>query len=178
MPQIIYTHPIDAKHATTIGGKLLHPGDTRMVDAALVPAGQADRATSTAGKPAAPPVERNMAALQADTVKVITGQLPKLASEQLAELLTIERAQDKPRSGVTQAIEEEQLKRTAADEQPGDAALAELRDKSVEDITDVLPTLEMTELDRLQHLESEADDPRSTLLDAIGAERSHRQGAE
>lgn len=172
MKEAPFTNPADSGKTEFIGGKMIRPGETRMVDAALVNAGPAPAASGEQ----APPPEHNMKSLQADSIKAITPQLPQLSDEQLADLLTLERAQDKPRRGVTEAVEEEQLKRQA--ETVNDEQLQALREDTVDEITEKLPTLSAAELDRLQAMESEDDDPRVTLIDAIGVERSNRQAPE
>lgn len=180
MKEAPFTNPADSGKTEFIGTKMIRPGETRMVDAALVPgAGKADPATADT----APAREHNIQALQADSIKAITPQLPGLTDAQLAELLTLERAQDKPRRGVTEAVEEEQLKRESgkgeSDETDvDDEKLEALREDTVDEITDKLPTLTDGELDRLQAMESADDEPRVTLIDAIGVERSNRQAPE
>lgn len=171
MKQAPYTHPADAQRVAFIAGKMFRPGETRMIDAALVPG--AAVATTPVDTLAA---EHNMQSLQADSIAAIKAQFANLSADQLDELLTLERAQAKPRRGLTEAVEEELLARET--HPVDDTALETLREGTVEAIADTLETLTGAELDRLQSLESDDDDPRSTLLDAIGVERSNRQAPE
>ncbi len=115
MRKIPYTHPDSAPNPTTIGGVLLHPGDTRLVDASMVPGARAKAAPA----PTAPPAEDDMETLRSDSVKDIVAKLEQLADEQLDELEQLERADDKPRKGVLEGIDEERLRRAAADDEGG-----------------------------------------------------------
>lgn len=119
MDKVPYTYPIDAKGTKTVAGLLFHPGDTRPIPRSLHPDPKVSGAKRGAA-PTAEPAEDDLETLRSDSVKSITGKLPQLDDDQLVELLGLENKDEKPRKGVVTAIEEEQLRREAADEGKAD----------------------------------------------------------
>lgn len=119
MDYVPYTHPADAKNTISIAGKMFHPGETRPIPRSLHPDPKVSRARKGAA-PEAPPAEDDMESLRSDSVRVIEGKLPQLTDEKLAELYNLESQDDKPRKGVLQAVEEEQLRREADGEGQGE----------------------------------------------------------
>lgn len=118
MDYVPYTHPADAKNTVSIAGKLFHPGDTRPIPRSLHPDPKVSRARKGAA-PEAPAVEDDMESLRSDSVPDITAKLPQLDDDQLAELHDLESQDNKPRKGVLQAVEEEQLRRKSDDNNQG-----------------------------------------------------------
>lgn len=95
-----------------VGGVVIPPGDTRLVDEHAVP-----KALQAPKTPAVQEPEPNpMAELAEQKVDDIVAALPELDDEQLAELLDLEQAADKPRKGVLEPITELQLERAKGDE--------------------------------------------------------------
>ncbi len=78
-----------------VGGKLIPPGETRLVDLPTVAAAPA------AAEPAADP----LVLLSKRKVTDIVAALPSLASDDIDKLLALERAHDKPRTTLVQALE-------------------------------------------------------------------------
>lgn len=108
MPTTPFTNPGPAP--VHLGGKLIRPGETRDVDAALLqtrkPAQPVDVAAS--------PVD-TLAALRAESVKAIAERLPGLTDAELVDLTAAEAAEDRPRSTLLDAIAGEQLRRETLD---------------------------------------------------------------
>jgi hypothetical protein len=98
-------------HNQHIGGRVIRPGETRMVDASLVPNATPEEA---APGPAAP---NPLAELVKKKVKDIEAALPTLSDAELDEVLKLDGADatdGQPRKGVAEAIAEEKLRRAAA----------------------------------------------------------------
>lgn len=90
-----------------IGGRVIRPGETRMVDASLLPAAQPDETAPAAPAPSA------MDELAKKSVSAIVDALPSLSAEELDALLAADAADGKARKGVTEAVAEEKLRRAA-----------------------------------------------------------------
>ncbi len=97
-----YTNDTDSiQH---IGTVTLWPGETREVEETLIPDHQAAPQASPQGPgPLALLIQRN--------APEVIAALPTLDDEQLSSLDEMERATEKPRKGVLQAIAEEKLTR-------------------------------------------------------------------
>lgn len=105
MNLIPYTNP--HKHMMHIGGRVIRPGETRMVDASQVP-----NAPPAEAAPA-PPAPNALADLAKKSVKDITAALPDLDDADLDALLVLDAADGNSRKGVTEAVAEEKLARAA-----------------------------------------------------------------
>jgi hypothetical protein len=94
-----------------IGGRVIRPGETRMVDASLLP-----NATPAEAAPA-PEAPNPLAALVKKKVKDIEAALPTLSDAELDEVLKLDGADasdGQPRKGVAEAVAAEKLARAAA----------------------------------------------------------------
>lgn len=90
-----------------IGGRVIRPGETRMVDASLLPAATPAEAAPEAPQPL------TIADLAKKSVKEIVAALPSLSAEDLDALLVADAADGNARKGVTEAVAEEKLRRAA-----------------------------------------------------------------
>lgn len=106
-----------------VGGKLITPGETRLVAAHLVPTnlrnedGQPVKQGADSGTDdkTQSPEDLAIAELRECKVSEITEALPNLSDEDLDRLYAAEEADEKPRKGVLEAIEAERLKRAAGE---------------------------------------------------------------
>lgn len=94
-----------------IGGRVIRPGETRMVDASLVPNATPEEAAQ------APEAPNPLAELVKKKVKDVTAALPTLSDAELDDVLRLDAA-DAPdgqaRKGVAEAVAAEKLARAAA----------------------------------------------------------------
>lgn len=97
-----YTHPMNAKGPTYVGSRLVYPGETVLTDGPV-----AETVDAAAGTPTA----RDLAALQARTIKEIAEVLPELSLSELEALTEIEQLSAKPRMSLIDVISAETLKR-------------------------------------------------------------------
>lgn len=92
-----------------VGGVMIPPGDTRDVDARLVPGYQAEAAGAEPVVPADP-----LALVLAGKVAEVVAGLEALDDDELDRLMVLEAESDRPRKGVLEAAQTLLLARAAA----------------------------------------------------------------
>lgn len=100
-----YTHPLNAKGPTYIGSRLVYPGETVVTDTPMA---------SDTPDTSDPSGTRDLAELQASTIKKIEDVLPHLSLDELAALTVLEQESPNPRQTLIEKIGAETLKRNAA----------------------------------------------------------------
>ncbi len=98
-----------------VAGRIIPAGETRHFDASLVPT--ALMPTPGEAEPPAPepPPYDPLQMLQGESVNTIKAALPTLKDAQLEALAGMEEVAEKPRSTLLAALQEEHLRRAAAD---------------------------------------------------------------
>lgn len=97
-----------------IGGSVLRPGETQLVEPHLVPPGLGEVSTQANDEP---PVD-HVLELQKSKGEVVIAQLTALSLDDLHALEALEASASKPRKGVLEAISAEHLRR-ASEENAG-----------------------------------------------------------
>lgn len=169
--QVPYTN--DKPHTVHIGGKMIRPGQTRDVDASLVQ-------SAPPAEPTAPPDPyAHIREILGHKVGEISAMLKSLSDEDLAHVERLEGDAKNPRKGVLQAVNELQLER--AKERGSDGAGDGSGDGSGDAHQDFqkfraeLQELPVSELDDLRALYAEDEDKYAAHLEAIDAEKKHRE---
>lgn len=103
----IVSHTNDTRNFMHVGAVTIPPGETRDVDASLLPGYKPE-----GGAPDAAPVDP-LAKLLAGAVKNVVGELPNLSVEDLARALELEQ-DGQARKSMIEAITVETLRRAAA----------------------------------------------------------------
>lgn len=96
-----------------VGGKMIHPGEGRDIDLALLPPEHQD-ARAAPAEPTEPSLAELVGELLKGNVKAITAQLHTLKLEALGLALEMEGAAKTPRTSLLAAIQAEQINRSAA----------------------------------------------------------------
>jgi len=113
MKQIPVTN--DTESNMHVGGSVLRPGETQLVEPHLVPPGYGAVSTQANDEPPADPV----LALQKSKGDIVIAELTALSLDDLHTLEALEASAKKPRAGVLAAITAEHLRR-ASEKKPGD----------------------------------------------------------
>ncbi len=114
-----------------VGGKLIPPGETRLVDMPTIVAAPAPAATA----------EDRMVVLAKSKVSDIVAALPDLATADIDQLLAHENAQPKPRTTLVQALELRKLEiidlgKNSGGDGTGEAATSEDDPPASDDASD------------------------------------------
>lgn len=105
------THPSNNLH---VGGAVIRPGETRHIEAHLVPSEHPKGAKGGAAVPESTTVDP-MTTLVSEPIATITATLATLSDEQLVTLDGLE-SDGKDRLGVHEAIKAEQLRRASKED--------------------------------------------------------------
>lgn len=151
-----------------VGGKVIRPGATRMVEESMVP----EDLRPSPAEPVEESVPDSMASLVEGGVKDIVEVLQGLSADDLARLEALEQ-DGKKRKGVLEGIAHERLRRAA---EPTPEILGVL-EHNVDQIIEVLPAMTLEELDQVEAAEL-ADKARQGVAEAIAHERKRRAEAE
>lgn len=157
-----YTNKTD--HIQHIGSVTLFPGDTREVEEIHLKGHKLD-AGSGKEKSTAPEISV-VAQIRADSIKKIAKQLPDFTIETINDLEAAEKADDKPRTGLLNAITEERLRRSAS---AGDEEKAAL-----ENFIKSLDGMSEPELIQ-QGSDFAGDENKAAYLDAVNEELAERK---
>lgn len=95
-----------------IGGSVLRPGETQLVESHLVPPGMGEVSTQANDKP---PVD-HVLELQKLASAAVIAELTALSLDDLHALEALEASASKPRKGVLEAITAEHLRRAASED--------------------------------------------------------------
>jgi hypothetical protein len=108
----------DTDHNMHIGGSVLRPGETQLVEPHLVPPGMGEVSTQASDEPPVDPVLE----LQKRKGDIVIAELTALSLDDLHALEALEASASKPRKGVLEAITAEHLRRasTEGDKDPAD----------------------------------------------------------
>lgn len=104
----------DTEHNMHIGGSVLRPGETQLVEANLVPPGKGHVSTQANDEPP----KDHVLELHKSKGDVVIAELTALSLDDLHALEALEASASKPRKGVLEAIAAEHLRR--ASEKDGD----------------------------------------------------------
>lgn len=167
----------ETKNFMHVGGVTIPPGETREVDAVLLPGGSQDDAL----EPAVP--LDPLAQLMNGSVAAITAALPTLSNADLARATELEEA-GVARKSMLAALSVENLRRVAASQQDTEQQRAQgqndqsdplilLLAGSVVDIVEALPTLSDADLSRASAIE-QVSLARKSMMAAISAETLRR----
>jgi len=107
MNKIPVTNTSDAN--MHIGGSVLRPGETQLVEPHLVPPGMGEVSTQANDEP---PVD-HVLELQKSKVDIVIAELTALSLDDLHALEALEASASKPRKGVLEAITAEHLRRAS-----------------------------------------------------------------
>lgn len=166
MKEVPYTN--NGKHPVHIGTKRIDPGQTRMVDATLVPGYK--KSSDTPAAPADPLLE-----LLDLSVNEIKPQLTALKLDDLGLLEAAERV-GKTRKSLLAAIEEERLARAQSSTEPTAQELLALGEAEFQTAIADQEKVSNDLLMELYELES-AGEKREVVLGAIAAEDTRRSDA-
>jgi hypothetical protein len=99
----------DTSHNLHVGGSVLRPGETQLVEPHLVPPGMGH---TSAPADTAPPLN-HVQELQKAKSAIVIAELTALSIDDLHQLEVLETSSTKPRKGVLEAITAEHLRRAS-----------------------------------------------------------------
>lgn len=102
----------DTDHNLHVGGSVLRPGETQLVEPHLVPPGMGEISSQANDEP---PVDSVLELQKLASASVIA-ELTALSLDDLHALEALEASAKKPRTGVLQAITAEHLRRAASED--------------------------------------------------------------
>ena len=108
----------DTDHNLHVGGSVLRPGETQLVEPHLVPPGMGQISTQAND---APPVD-HVLELQKSKSAIVIAELTALSLDDLHALEALEASATQPRKGVLEAIAAEHLRRAASEDAAKEAA--------------------------------------------------------